>query len=104
MRTLFDRAGEHGNRVVDFFGAQLTLPPEGRSRRGPVQRYVDEVLAQAAVRERWPARGPLAVRARRGATAAHYERADDGAVIAVPHGRARGRCANWWCCTRLPIT
>ena len=33
----------------------------------------------------WPAVGALTVRARRGATAAHYERSDDdGAAIAVP--------------------
>ena len=88
VRTLFDRAGEHGNRVVDFFGAQLTLPPEGRfASTESVQRYVDDVLEMAVVRERWPGRGPLAVRARRGVTAAHYERADDGAGIAVPEGR-----------------
>jgi len=30
----------------------------------------------------------LTVRARRGATAAHYERVDDGAVIAVAEGRS----------------
>jgi putative metallohydrolase (TIGR04338 family) len=50
-----------------------------------VQRYVDEVLAHSAVRARWHAVGELTVRARRGATAAHYERSDDdGAAIAVP--------------------
>lgn len=89
VRTLFDRAAEHGNRVVDFFGTQLTLPPEGRFGSAPsVQRYVDEVLAHPAVRARWPA-GALTVRARRGATAAHYERSeDDGSAIAVPDGRA----------------
>ena len=86
VRTLFDRAAEHGNRVVDFFGTQLTLPPEGRFASAPsVQRYVDEVLAHPAVRARWPAVGALKVRGRRGATAAHYERSDDdGAAIAVP--------------------
>jgi putative metallohydrolase (TIGR04338 family) len=90
VRTLFDRAGEHGNQVVDFFGAQLTLPPEGRfASTDAVQRYVDDVLDMAAVRERWPGRGPLAVRPRRGVTAAHYERADDGAGVAVPDGRTR---------------
>jgi putative metallohydrolase (TIGR04338 family) len=79
VRTLFDRAAEHGNRVVDFFGTQLTMPPEGRfASADSVQRYVDEVLAHPAV-------GALTVRARRGATAAHYERSDDdGAAIAVP--------------------
>ena len=85
VRTLFDRTGEHGNRAVEFFGTQLTLPPEGRFASAPaVQRYIDDVLALPAVRERWPAAGPLAVRARRGIAAAHYERSDDGATIAVP--------------------
>lgn len=85
VRTMFDRAAEHGNRSVDFFGTQLTLPPEGRfASVQAVQRYVDDVLAHPGVRHRWPAAGPLTVRARRGATAAHYERADDGATIAVP--------------------
>ena len=85
VRTLFDRTGEHGNRAIEFFGTQLTLPPEGRFASTPaIQRYVDDVLALPAVRQRWPAAGPLAVRARRGIAAAHYERSDDGATIAVP--------------------
>jgi putative metallohydrolase (TIGR04338 family) len=91
VRTLFDRAAEHGNRVVDFFGTQLTLPPEGRFATAlSVQRYVDEVLTHPAVRARWAAVGALTVRARRGVTAAHYERPDDyGAAIAVPDRRSR---------------
>ena len=89
VRTLFDRAAEHGNNVVEFFGTQLTLPPEARFASAPsVQRYVDDVLAHPAVRARWRAAAMLTVRARRGATAAHYERVDDGAVIAVPEGRS----------------
>ena len=89
VRTLFDRAAEHGNQVVEFFGTQLTLPPEGRFASAPsVQRYVDDVLAHPTVRARWPAAGALTVRARRGATAAHYERSDDGATIAVPDRRS----------------
>ena len=89
VRTLFDRADEHGNRVVDFFGTQLTLPPEGRfASTKSVQRYVDDVLGLAVVRERWIGIRPLAVRPRRGVTAAHYESGDDGAVIAVPEGRS----------------
>jgi putative metallohydrolase (TIGR04338 family) len=89
VRTMFDRAGEHGNRVVDFFGTQLTLPPEGRFASAPsVQRYVDDVLAHPAVRARWPAAAVLTVRARRGVTAAHYERSDEGATIAVPDRRS----------------
>lgn len=89
VRTLFDRAAEHGNRVVEFFGTQLTLPPEGRFASAPsAQRYVDDVLAHPAVRARWPGAGALTVRPRRGATAAHYERSDDGATIAVPDHRS----------------
>ena len=38
-----------------------------------MQRYVDDVLALPAVRARWPAAAPLAVRGRRGVTAAHCE-------------------------------
>lgn len=85
VRTLFDRAGERGNRVVEFFGTQLTLPPEARfSSLDAVRRYVDEVVAMPAVAARWPSVGPLAVRARRGTMAAHYEAAERGGVIAVP--------------------
>ena len=74
IRTMFDRAAERGNPVVDFFGTSLTLPPEARfSSAETVQRYVDDVLAHPAVRERWPVVSPLRVRARRGHTAAHYE-------------------------------
>jgi putative metallohydrolase (TIGR04338 family) len=91
VRTLFDRAAEHSSRAIDFFGAQLTLPPEGRFASLPsVQGYVDSVLAHAAVRSRWPATDPLLVRARRGVTAAHYQRRDEGAAIAVPDHRS-----NW---------
>jgi putative metallohydrolase (TIGR04338 family) len=83
VRTLFDRAAEHGNNVVEFFGTQLTLPPEGRfATVTAVQRYVDEVLAHVG------ADRALTVRARRGVTAAHYERSDDGATIAVPDHRS----------------
>jgi putative metallohydrolase (TIGR04338 family) len=85
VRTLFDRASEHSSRAIDFFGAQLTLPPEGRFGSVPaVQRYVDSVLAHPAVRERWPSVVALKVRARRSVTAAHYERREDLATIAVP--------------------
>jgi putative metallohydrolase (TIGR04338 family) len=88
VRTLFDRAGEHGNRSIEFFGTNLTLPPEARfSSVETVQRYVDDVLALGSVRTRWPGAAPLAVRPRRGLTAAHYDRDDDGAAIAVPERR-----------------
>jgi len=88
VRTLFDRAAEHGNRAIEFFGTNLTLPPEARfGSVESVQRYVDDVLALGSVRARWPSAGALTVRPRRGATAAHYSRDDDGAVIAVPDRR-----------------
>lgn len=88
VRTLFDRAAERGNRVVDFFGTALTLPPEARfATVESVQRYIDDVLALTAVRHRWPEANGLTVRARRGATAAHYERDRAGAAIAVPDQR-----------------
>lgn len=85
VRTLFDRAAERGNRMVEFFGAQLVLPPEARfASVESVQRYVDDVLELPAVRTRWPAATALAVRARRGTTAAHYECVGGSAIIAVP--------------------
>lgn len=92
VRTLFDRAAQHGTRGIDFFGASLTLPPEGRfGSMDAVARYVDDVLALPAVVQRWPSAGALRVRARRGATAAHYENIDGTAVIAVPDQRP----ADW---------
>jgi putative metallohydrolase (TIGR04338 family) len=88
VRTLFDRAAEHGSTSVEFFGTQLTLPPEARfGSVASVQRYVDEVLALPGVRREWPEVAPLRVRARRAATAAHYENRDGTGVIAVPDRR-----------------
>ncbi|OBK49170.1 hypothetical protein A5656_28625 [Mycobacterium gordonae] len=85
VRVMFDRAAEHGSPSVDFFGTQLTLPPEGRfASMASVQRYVDEVLALPAVRRQWPDVTSLRVRARRGATSAHYENRDGAGTIAVP--------------------
>ncbi|EHB55351.1 hypothetical protein MycrhDRAFT_2545 [Mycolicibacterium rhodesiae JS60] len=85
VRTLFDRAAQHGSRTIDFFGAQLTLPPEGRfASIASVQRYVDDVLALPAVTARWPGPGPLSVRPRRAAGAAHYENVSGTGIIAVP--------------------
>ncbi|PRC42041.1 TIGR04338 family metallohydrolase, partial [Mycobacterium sp. ITM-2017-0098] len=89
VRTMFDRAAERGDPVVEFFGTRLTLPPEARfGSVESVQTYVDGVLSHPGVRERWPATTPLRVRPRRGATAAHYERAGDAATIAVPEVRS----------------
>jgi putative metallohydrolase (TIGR04338 family) len=85
VRTLFDRAAQHGSRAIDFFGDQITLPPEARfGSVESVQRYVDEVLALPAVVGQWPGTEPIRVRPRRSATAAHYENAGGTAVIAVP--------------------
>jgi putative metallohydrolase (TIGR04338 family) len=85
VRTLFERAAEHGSTSVEFFGTQLTLPPEARfGSLAAVQRYVDDVLALPAVRREWPRVAPLTVRARRAASAAHYENRDGAGVIAVP--------------------
>jgi putative metallohydrolase (TIGR04338 family) len=85
VRTLFDRAAEHGSSSVEFFGTQLTLPPEARfGSLDAVQRYVDDVLALPALRRRWDDVAPLRVRARRASTAAHYENRDGAGVIAVP--------------------
>ena len=85
VRTLFDRAGQHRSRSIDFFGTRLTLPPEGRfGSIESVQRYVDDVLALPAVTSRWTSPGPLTVRPRRAAAAAHYENRGGTAVVAVP--------------------
>ena len=85
VRTLFDRAAGHGSPTVEFFGTQLTLPPEGRfASVESVQRYVDDVLALPGVRQHWPEVSRAMVRARRAATAAHYENRDGVGVIAVP--------------------
>lgn len=85
MRTLFDRSAQHGTRSVDFFGERITLPPEARfGSVESVQRYVDDVLAMPAVVRRWPGVSAIRVRARRSATAAHYENTGGVAVIAVP--------------------
>jgi putative metallohydrolase (TIGR04338 family) len=90
VRTLFDRAGEHGNRTIEFFGTNLTLPPEAKfSSADTVARYVDDVLTLTSVHARWPNAAAVRVRPRRGITAAHYERDDDAAAIAVPERRTR---------------
>jgi putative metallohydrolase (TIGR04338 family) len=85
VRTLFDRVHGHGNGTVEFFGANITLPPEARfASVDSVRHYVDDVLAHPSVQKRWPAVEPLTVRARRGVTAAHYEYDGTVATIAVP--------------------
>ena len=82
VRTLFDRAAQHNSRSIEFFGTRITLPPEARfASVDSIQRYVDDVLALPAVVAMAPSAGPVNVRPRRAATAAHYEQ---GGVIAVP--------------------
>ncbi|WP_046321650.1 TIGR04338 family metallohydrolase [Mycobacterium sp. UM_Kg1] len=88
VRTLFDRAAETGTRSIDFFGATLTLPPEARfATVAAVERYVEDVMALPGVRDRWKDAADLAVRARRGTTAAHYEKVGAAGIIAVPDQR-----------------
>ena len=90
VHVLFDRSAEHGTAAIDFFGTSLTLPPEGRfASLESVRRYVDSVLEHPGVETRWPGVAPLAVRARRGVTAAHYEDRDGVATIAVPERHDR---------------
>ena len=87
VRTLFDHAAQHSSRTIDFFGESITLPPEARfGSVESVARYIVDVLALPAVAAIRPNPGPLAVRVRRGATAAHYEHHGPAAVIAVPDG------------------
>ncbi|MFE7718253.1 TIGR04338 family metallohydrolase [Nocardia rhizosphaerihabitans] len=84
VRGVFDRAQEFGHRTVEVYGSQITLPVERRfASVESVQSYVDKVLALNWVRAQWDrAAVPVRVRARSGASAAHYEPAD--AVLAVP--------------------
>jgi putative metallohydrolase (TIGR04338 family) len=99
VRTLFDRAAEHGSRSVELFGTQLTLPPEARfGSLDAVQRYVDDVLTLPAVRRQWKVVAPVRVRARRAATAAHYENRGGAGVIAVPD-----RCDADWAMRELVV-
>lgn len=84
VRTLFDRAAQHNSRSIEFFGESITLPAEARfGSLASVQRYVDQVLALPAVADIRAVPGPIAVRSRRSATAAHYENAGAAGVIAV---------------------
>lgn len=96
VRTLFDRAAQHGSPAIDFFGDRITLPPEARfGSVASVQRYVDEVLALPEVVRQWPGAAPIRVRPRRSAIAAHYENSDGDAVIAVPDRTRADRNPDW---------
>lgn len=98
VRTLFDRAAQHNSPSIDFFGTQLTLPPEARfGSVGAVQRYVDDVLSLPVVAARF-APTPLVVRARRGESAAHYENRGGTGTIAVPE-----RAGSDWALRELVV-
>ncbi|MCK0438532.1 TIGR04338 family metallohydrolase [Gordonia alkaliphila] len=87
--ALVDRPGGRAH-TVQVAGATLTLRAEARfGSVAAVQRYVDDVLALPAVRERFAgARRPIRVRSRKGAGAAHYEFASaEIAIPEVPDGR-----------------
>lgn len=83
---LLSRAAEYP--VMEVAGSHLVLPAERRfGDIASVRRYVDQVCALNWVRDAWPAARPVRVRARRGATKAHYEPGQgDGiaALIALP--------------------
>lgn len=99
VRTLFDRAAQSGIRTVEFFGTELTLPPEARfGSLAAVQAYVDRVLELPQVRDTWPQATRVTVRARRGTRAAHYENSGGLPVIAIPD---QGRTA--WALRELVV-
>lgn len=99
VRRLFDRAAEHNSRLIDFFGEQITLPPEARfASLESLARYVDDVLRMPAVLERWPKPSAVGIRPRRGLSAAHYESGEGTAVIAVPD-----RLGNRWALRELVV-
>lgn len=98
VRGVFDRADEYGHRTVEVYGSQLTLPVERRfASVDSVQHYCDAVLGVNWVAVRWGHAGPVRVRARAGAAAAHYE--PGGAVLAVPANRS----GNDWALRELVV-
>ncbi|MFD4292723.1 TIGR04338 family metallohydrolase [Rhodococcus sp. NPDC058505] len=92
VRRIFDRADAGTGRGLELYGSHLTLPVERKfASVESVQDYADRVLALNWVRARWPRSAePVTVRARSGATAAHYEA--DTATLAVP---VVGRESRW---------
>ena len=71
--------------TIQLFGSAVVVPDDRKfGDLESVQRYVDGVLGLNWVRTRWPesASRPVVVRARAGASRAHYER--DTATIALP--------------------
>jgi len=86
VHRIFDRSAHYP--VVEVAGSRLTLPVERRfGSIEAVQRYVDQVLALAWVRQSWERAGiKVVVRERAGSGQAHYQRA--GSVMAVPGHRS----------------
>lgn len=73
-----DRGG-----AIDFFGSRLDLPLQRRfGDLAAVQAYCARALTLPGVRRAYPDAGAVRVRARAGASRAHYEA--DTATIALP--------------------
>jgi putative metallohydrolase (TIGR04338 family) len=71
--------------TVQLFGSEVVVPDDRKfGDLESVQRYVDAVVGLNWVTKQWPiaTRLPVKVRARVGATRAHYER--ETATIAIP--------------------
>ena len=86
VHRIFDRSAQYP--VVEVAGSRLTLPIERKfGSIEAVQRYVDQVLSLAWVRQTWVRAGiPVVLRERAGSAQAHYQRA--GSVMAVPGHRS----------------
>jgi len=83
VHSIFDNATADASQLT-IGGTTVTVPAEAKfATVESMQRYVDSVLAMRSVAELFGGR-PTAVRvrARRGSTAAHYER--ETSTIAVP--------------------
>ncbi len=83
MHRIFDNAAAGANQLT-VGGTTVTVPAEAKfATVESMQRYVDSVLAMGPVAELAGGKPTsVRVRARRGSTAAHYER--EAATIAVP--------------------
>lgn len=88
LARLYTNTVSAQNPVVTINGVTVTLPPEAKfGSVESIQAYVDRVMAMPAVQEAHPVRSqlPVRVRARRGAKAAHCDRALR--EIAIPDKR-----------------
>lgn len=78
LGTLFDHTLEHDNPMIELFGMQMTLPPEGRfASLDSIDAYLKRVCAQIGAI-------PPTVRERKGQHIAHYCNGE----IAIPMQRA----------------